>query len=133
MDWWKARVSGGPLGRGGVWGAFLQGALVGAAGLSVERREKTRHKATLFGMYVAPDARSRGMGRQLVEAVIREATALDGVEVLQLTVTDGNESARRLYASCGFEPFGAEPMAMRTAEGYVAKVHLWRRVSADPG
>jgi ribosomal protein S18 acetylase RimI-like enzyme len=41
-----------------------------------------------------------------------------------LTVTEGNEAAVNLYRSAGFEAFGTEGMAIRTPEGYRAKVHM---------
>ncbi len=44
--------------------------------------------------------------------------------MLTLTVTDGNDDAKRLYESAGFQPFGLEPMAIRTDAGYKAKLHM---------
>ena len=46
----------------GVVGAFQDAKLAGVAGLSFESREKIRHKATLFGMYVPPRFRGLGLG-----------------------------------------------------------------------
>lgn len=119
LSWWEARASEM------VFGAFDAGQLVGAAGLSFETREKTRHKASLFGMYVAPAARQGGIGRQLVEAVLEHARQRGGIRLVQLTVSDGNDGARRLYERCGFVQFGLEPMAVALGNGFVAKVHMW--------
>lgn len=126
LSWWEARTSGDPLASEMVFGAFDAGRLVGVAGLSFETREKTRHKANLFGMYVAPEARQGGLGRQLVEAVLEHARRRSGVRLIQLTVSDGNDGARMLYERCGFVQFGLEPMAMALGDGFVAKVHMWR-------
>ena len=38
------------------WGAFDADQLCGIAGLQREQRARNRHKATLVGMYVAPEA-----------------------------------------------------------------------------
>src|SRR6476469_425406 len=49
------------------WGAFDHGELCGYVGLEREARTKSRHKATLIGMYVVPEKGGRGMARALVE------------------------------------------------------------------
>jgi len=56
----------------------------------------------LASMWVAPELRGSGASRALVEAVLDWATG-SGFTRVVLWVTDGNEAAKRLYASCGFE------------------------------
>ncbi len=131
MAWWEARLSTDPSARHLVLGAFHDGELTGVVGLSFERREKVRHKATLFGMYVRPAVRRQGIGRQLVESALKHARERSGVKVVQLTVTEGNVPAVALYESCGFLRFGAEPMAVAVGSGYVSKLHMWRRVDTE--
>jgi ribosomal protein S18 acetylase RimI-like enzyme len=125
--WWEARLAEGAADQR-VCGAFVGDALAGAAGIAFEQRERTRHKALLFGMVVRPDFRGRGIGKALVEAVLREAAQAPFTRVVQLTVSDTNSAARRLYEGCGFVPFGTEPMAVRLDGRDVAKVHMWRAV-----
>ena len=121
LDWWAARLS-----ADWVAGAFSDRQLVGAVGLRRQTRPRTKHKATLFGLAVHPSARGQGIGRALVEAVLEAARAIPGLELVQLTVTESNTPARRLYTSCGFEVFGTEPMAIRVGDRFEAKVHMWR-------
>lgn len=128
LDWWIERVSDRPEADHLVIGALDGNALVGVAGLRFERRERTRHKSHLYGMYVAPEARGQGLGRQLVEAVVAQARETPGVCVVHLTVREPNAPARRLYEACGFETFGVEPMALRLDSAFVATVHMWRWV-----
>ncbi|APW39267.1 GNAT family N-acetyltransferase [Rhodoferax koreense] len=125
LAWWAARLE--PAADAGecVFGWVEGGHILGVAGLSFETREKTRHKATLFGMVVGEQARGRGLGRQLVQAVLAHARARPGLRVLQLTVTEGNQAAIALYQGCGFEAYGTEPLAVRVGDGFVAKVHMW--------
>jgi len=106
-----------------MWGAFLASGLVGMVGLDRETRAKNRHKATLVAMYVAPEAARRGIGRALVDALLAEARAC-GVESLILTVTQGNNAARELYARAGFTTFGTEPDAVRVGGRSFAKEHM---------
>ena len=126
VSWWAARLPAGERPDSVVLGAFDDsGALQGAAGLSVEPRIKARREGLLFGMYVAPAARRHGVGAQLVDAVLATARARGDLRLLQLTVTQGNDSAQALYARCGFQVFGVEPMAVRVGERDYAKVHMW--------
>ena len=127
LSWWEARTAQ-------VLGAFAGGELVGAAGLERDGRDKTRHRAKLFAMYVGRKARRRGVGRALVLAVLEKARQIPGLEVVYLTVMEGNSPARRLYAACGFAEFGIEPMAVFEGGKYLAKVHMWHRLHpASPG
>ncbi len=93
ISWWAARIKDETNPAELVAGAFVGEELVGAAGLSREQRERTNHKATLFGMYVREAARGRGIGVLLVEQVLRFARESELVEVVQLTVSESNSRA----------------------------------------
>lgn len=133
LAWWETRLAERDDVRDRVWGAFEADQLVGVAGLSLDGREKVSHRATLFGMYVQPSYRGCGLGDGLVEAVLQYVRSHSELRVAQLTVTDGNRSARSLYERHGFVVFGIEPYAVRMAEGFVTKVHMWRHIEPiDP-
>lgn len=125
LAWWERRLAGGEGASNVVFGAFVDDVLAGVAGLAFDTREKVRHKATLFGMYVPERHARRGVGRSLVRAALDVARAHPGALVVQLTVTEGNAPARRLYESCGFVAFGVEPMAVRAGRSFLSKVHMW--------
>ncbi|MDA8020456.1 MAG: GNAT family N-acetyltransferase [Thermoanaerobaculia bacterium] len=124
-EFWRARLAEGDS-EERVYGAIKGHELVGVAGLRFRNRPKTRHKAWLFGMYVRSEHRSVGLGRALVNAVLDGARSRDGVLLVQLTVSETNDAAIRLYRSCGFQAFGTEPMAIRVEDRFLAKVHMWR-------
>ena len=107
-----------------VFGAFLDGALAGVVGLAREAREKNRHKASVFGMYVAAEFGRRGIGRALLRHVIGVAKREIGLEQLVLTVTQTNAAACSLYDSEGFRSFGVEPRAIRVGDRYYDKNHM---------
>jgi ribosomal protein S18 acetylase RimI-like enzyme len=95
-----------------MFGAFDDGGvLVGLAGLGRQTGMKTRHRAHVWGMYVGPEARGRGVGRALMQALIAHARTLDGLERLTLGVEAGNQAARTLYHTVGFVTYGIEPQA----------------------
>ncbi|HEX5686860.1 MAG TPA: GNAT family N-acetyltransferase [Ideonella sp.] len=133
ISWWHQRLQPGADARERVLGAWMGGELAGVAGLSFEARERSRHKATLFGMYVPQQHRQRGLGRQLVQAVLAEAAQRPDTLLVQLTVTAGNAAAQSLYAACGFVPFGTEPFAVQLGTGFVDKVHMWCDLGKRPG
>lgn len=128
LRWWEERLGADTSGASVVYGAFDgtgTGVLVGAAGLSLETRQRARHKATLFGMTVAASARRAGFGRQLVLAVLAHARTVERLRLVQLTVTEGNRTAQALYERCGFQVFGVEPLAIAVGNELLAKVHMW--------
>jgi GNAT superfamily N-acetyltransferase len=96
-----------------VLGAFADDALVGVVGCHQEAKAKARHKAVIWGMYVVPEMRGRGLGRQLLRRAIAEARTWPNVERMTITVVERVHQARELYLSAGFQPFGREPDALR--------------------
>ena len=55
----------------------------------------------VFSMWVAPQARGRGVAVRLMDAV-REAAEEAGADAIGLHVFEGNDRARRVYARLGF-------------------------------
>ncbi|MFL9960134.1 GNAT family protein [Paraburkholderia sediminicola] len=96
-------------------GDFLLGAylsadtpLIGVVGLARNQRSRERHKASVVGMYVAPEAAGRGVGRALLNELLTRAAQVDGLRQLQVMVDSSNEAARKLYESLGFGQYGRE-------------------------
>jgi len=100
-----------PDGPSVLFGAFVGGALSGSAGLHIWPGMKQRHKAELWGMYVAPSLHRRGVGSALLGAVIEHARTR--VAVVHLTVLHANTAAKALYAHFGFVSYGIEKRALR--------------------
>lgn len=133
LSWWEGRLSQATDAAELVMGSFQSHELVGVAGLSFDSREKVRHKATLFGMYVPSSARGHGVGAKLVLAALAEARSRPGIKLVQLTVTHGNHAAEALYRKHGFVRFGLEPFAVGIGNEFVSKVHMWCNVEATRG
>jgi [ribosomal protein S18]-alanine N-acetyltransferase len=95
------------------------GRLLGWAGILI-----VGTTADILTVGVVPDARRRGIGRQLVAGLLAEATRR-GVRECFLAVRTGNAAAIELYSSEGFTEVGvrrgyydggrADAMAMRRA------------------
>jgi len=105
---WEEAVSGSAAApdREG-WLAEIDGLPTGQASSGLSEDGSTVH---VFAMWVAPEARGRGVGRALLDAA--EAWGRDrGAGRGYLAVTAGNEAAERLYGHAGYEPTGdREPL-----------------------
>lgn len=96
----------------GVFGAFEGTALVGLAGLHRERRQHFAHKAFVWGMYVTPTSRGKGIGQALLRDVLALARSVPEIQQVNLSANAGNVAALRLYESTGFNAYGCERGAM---------------------
>ena len=85
-----------------IFGAFDKEQLIAIAGLRREPIAVVHDRASLWGVYVAPQARGRGAGRQLVQAAIAHACAIPELGRVRLAVAQDNHAALTLYLACGF-------------------------------
>lgn len=123
LAWWERRI-GGPGQAHEAFGAFDGAALVGSVALEYADKPKTRHLALLVGMVVRAPWRGRGLGAGLLQAALAAAARRPELHAVRLTVTDGNAAAIALYEAHGFVAWGTEPQALRTPDGWRAKVHM---------
>ncbi|WP_178024123.1 GNAT family N-acetyltransferase [uncultured Paenibacillus sp.] len=97
-----------------VIGAFDEdGTLTGIVTFIRENSPKTRHKGNVFGFFVIPELRGKGVGKALMRELLARAKQLEGLEQLNLAVVSANGSARRLYESVGFQTYGTERRALK--------------------
>lgn len=87
--------------------------LIGTIGFYRHSGAKVKHKGTIWGMYVASEARGLGLGRRLLQEAINRAALMPGLDFINLSVVTDNDPAYRLYASAGFETYGREKAALR--------------------
>jgi RimJ/RimL family protein N-acetyltransferase len=95
------------------------GDIIGSVGFSRNTGEKSRHKGVIWGVYVKPKARGSGIAKALMLEVLRRAKTLDGLEQIKLGVRTGQNAARNLYLSLGFEPWGLEKHSIKVNGEYV--------------
>jgi RimJ/RimL family protein N-acetyltransferase len=91
-----------------VLGAFAGDALVGVTGLRRESARKLAHKAFIWGVYVVPAARKRGVAHLLLQEALAYAASMKGLRQVNLGVNSANPAAIALYTSAGFEKYGVE-------------------------
>ncbi len=111
-DVWAARAASS-TGEGDalIMLALEAGRPVGMAGVGREIGQRRRHRATLWGVWLDPAHRGRGVGRQLVTAALDWARERD-VRAVYLEVVENEDPSWSLYGRLGFvrrevDPFGA--------------------------
>ena len=105
-----------------VIGAFEQGQLIGTSAFERETRYKLRHKGTLWGVFILPNYRKRGIARILVQKTID--TAKEIFELNQINIEVSGEFQRKFYESLGFVLWGVEKNGTKTDENYLTWTHM---------
>jgi ribosomal protein S18 acetylase RimI-like enzyme len=111
-----------------LFGAFEGDELAGFVGVGRDDALKTRHKAFIRGMYVAPAHRGKGLGKQLFEHALAFCADMEGVRQVLLTVTAGNDTALAMYEAFGFRVYGREPRALLVDGVFFDDLHMVREV-----
>jgi ribosomal protein S18 acetylase RimI-like enzyme len=114
-------------------GAFVYGDLIGMATFIREAGQKERHKGRVFGVYVTPAQRGKGVGRALLAPLVERAERDPSLEQILISVSAGQHAAKRLYRSFGFTIYGTEPNALKVGAAYVDEDHMIRRIRRTDG
>ena len=107
-----------------VLGAWLDAELIGIVGFVRETAPNRAHVGSVWGLYVSPHHRKRGVGRRLLVDSIERSRRLPGLERLRVTVLSDNAQARRFYESLGFRSWGTEPAALKVDDVDYDEIHL---------
>ena len=100
-------------------GAFDGDLLIGLTGFVQERHIKSKHRGIIWGVYVDPNYRGRGLGSQILELVIKTAFSFPEIELITLGVSSVNKPAKGLYESFGFKTFGDNYKALLVDGKYI--------------
>lgn len=100
-----------------IFVAEIQGALIGMAGVNRSPMKNTRHAASVWGVYVQPAWRGKGLATELVRACIDWGKG-KGLATLRLGVITANPAAIHCYEKCGFRRCGVDPNAFFVNDRY---------------
>lgn len=114
------------LTTGAVLGAFVDGALVGIAGIAPLAAPDCPDCGVLWGVYVRHEMRGRGLAQAIIDAALRAARGR--YDEIRLRVKAGNTPARALYARLGFAKLRSE-MAPGV-DGRIYEYEWWSRPTA---
>ena len=101
----KGDPGGAVPGDAGAGGAVLAEALLGWAALSAVSARTVYAGVAELSVYVAADARGRGVGRALIRALVEASEEL-GIWTLQAGIFPENEASLRLHRAHGFREVG---------------------------
>jgi ribosomal protein S18 acetylase RimI-like enzyme len=113
------RLRSGAFDRKFIVGMFDDRKLVGIAGFYRDEAGHFRHKGHIWGVYVTPNQRRKGVARALLTEIIRRARAIAGIEQITLVVSAPHASAKQLYSSLGFRAYGTEQRSLKIGTQYV--------------
>jgi ribosomal protein S18 acetylase RimI-like enzyme len=105
--------------------AFSDNKLIGW--VTLEKQEKvTRHMA-VFGITVAKEYRGQGVGRLLMELLLKEVEQHPDIEIVTLSMFANNDMALKLYQSFGFMEYGRLPKGVLTVDNeHIDHVYLYK-------
>jgi ribosomal protein S18 acetylase RimI-like enzyme len=86
-------------------------AAAGMTGIFSGRSSKTSHQGTIWGVYVRPVYRNRGLGEKLVRRCLVWARENEK-KIAYIAAAGNNTAAIRCYERCGFGVFGLQPLAI---------------------
>jgi ribosomal protein S18 acetylase RimI-like enzyme len=109
-------------------GAFDDGNLVGMATFIRDAGKKKRHKGRIFGVYVTPARRGKGVGRALLAALVEKAKDDSSLEQILLGVAATQNAAKHLYQHLGFQTYGTEPNALKVGSAYIDEHQMVLRI-----
>ena len=126
MQFWISRLYAGSE-DGALYFAVQDEALIGMCGIQLGTSPKTRHSATVWGVYVSPKWQGLHIARNLIENCLEWGNHHE-VRVAKLAVVADNANAIRCYEGCGFTVYGRDPMAMCNAGVYYDELLMARLI-----
>jgi RimJ/RimL family protein N-acetyltransferase len=113
--------------QGAVLTALWDGVPCGIANLYLSPYKKLAHQC-LFAIIVDEKYRGKGVGRKLLEALIKLAKEQFHLELLHLEVYAGNP-AIHLYEKLGFEEYGVHKRFLKSVDGrYLDKILMQKKL-----
>lgn len=107
-----------------IFGAFIDGELLGVAVVTIDTATKTQHRGYIGSVYVSSKARGKGAGVAIMKEIIRWARAHEQLQKLDLGVFTDNDRAFEMYKGLGFEVVGVDKKAIQHEDGQFVDEYL---------
>ena len=104
--------------------AEIAGGLVGMAGAHWSSKAKLRHVAEVYGVYVSPTARGRGVAAALMTQLLADLRSLGQFEKVKLSVNGELTAAIGLYEKLGFVRVGVARRELKLGERHCDLLYM---------
>jgi len=102
-----------------IMGAFVKDELVGTVGFYGDIGPKLKHRGNIWGVFVYPKYRQKGIAKAMFQATILAVKKLPEVKQIHLGVSEKNTNALSLYQSFGFKTYATEPRTLFVNGRYI--------------
>jgi len=102
-----------------IMGAFIENELIGTVGFYAETIPKLQHRGNIWGVFVYPEYRKKGIAKALFESTLKRVEQLPEIKQIHLGVAEHNNPAIRLYESFNFKTYATEPRTMFVNGEYI--------------
>jgi len=123
-EFWQKRVSPDSEQQAFFFAEQARG-LIGMTGIFRKSGRKSKHAATVWGVYVRPEWRGLHLAEKLIEACL-EWGRRNEIVIASLGVAVDNKPAIRCYERSGFTRTGALPKAIQYEGVYVDEYLMFR-------
>ncbi len=107
-----------------ILGAFDDSRLVGMIGFFRPARPKLERHGHIWGTFLLPEYRGKGLAGKLLDELIKRAKHMQGIEQIQLTTLNVHNSSVLLYKSRGFRVFATEKAAVKIGEAVYDELYM---------
>jgi RimJ/RimL family protein N-acetyltransferase len=85
---------------------------------------KRRHVATIIAVHTDARWRGRGLSQALIRLAIDHCRSFPEIRQVTISANARNAAAIAVYAGTGFIPWGTEPRAIATTDGFHDEMHM---------
>jgi ribosomal protein S18 acetylase RimI-like enzyme len=124
----EIRLKNASIQKGDIIIGAFDTTLVGIVSVTKNTNKKRQHKADLHGMYIKPEYRGIGLGKELLKKAMDMAKEIKGLEEIELIVAAYNESTVNLYKKFGFEKTYLEEHALKIKGNYIDAYHMKKEI-----
>lgn len=101
--------------------------LIGISG--VDMRDKTEKHVGILGISIAKDFRGEGLGKLLMELILREAQKeLPDLKIVTLEVYSTNDIAQKMYQNFGFIKYGILPNGITRGGKFEDAILMYKKI-----
>lgn len=106
---------------------FCEDKLIGISG--IDMKDRVSAHVGVFGVSIAKEFRNEGIGKILIQTVLKEAEAnLPQLKIVILEVFSSNPIAIEMYKRFGFQQYGLLPEGVQHKGKYVDHIEMYKKI-----